>query len=129
MRFMIQLWSDERAHPDALLVAAMARYNDKLSRANVLLVAEGLLSSARGSRISMAGGQREISQGPFEPRAACVGFWIVRVTSKLEALEWAKQCPLSDGDVLELRELYGLPDELLPSDLSWPEPMPCELSS
>jgi hypothetical protein len=124
---MIQLWSDEGAHPEARLVAAMAHYNDKLSRAGVLLAAEGLLSSTRGARISMAHGQREVRHGPFEPRALCVGFWIVRVASKQEALEWAQQCPLSDGDVLELRELYGLPDELLPSE-SWAELPACELS-
>jgi len=118
MRFMIQLWSDEHALPDTQLVAAMVSYNDALSRAGVLLAAEGLLSSSRGARISMSAGQRELSHGPFhEALGVCVGFWLLRVRSRAEALECTKRCPLSERDVLELRELYGVPDLTLAEPL------------
>jgi hypothetical protein len=122
MRFMIQLWSDERALPDEKRVVAMARYNDMLSQAGVLLCAEGLLSSTRGARIAMHGGQPVVVQGPFDDgRTPCVGFWLLRVGSKAEAVEWARLCPLSEGDILDVRQLYTVPElaltELLPPEL------------
>jgi hypothetical protein len=108
MRFMIQLWSDETRPASPARVHALARYNEELAQAGVLLAAEGLVASPSGMRIALAGGERVLTPGPFRdaPRLGA-GFWIVRVGEKREALEWGKRCPLAEGDVLEVRELYG----------------------
>ena len=114
MRFMIQLSSRENAElgeGEARLVAAVAKYCDELMNAGVLLAVEGLLESAKGARISMAHGQRTVADGPFRdtPRLG-VAFWVIRAKSKAEALAWAERCPLSEGDLLEVRQLYDPTD-------------------
>lgn len=111
MRFIIQLWSDEGRPVSPVSVSALAHFNEQLSQAGVLLAAEGLVKSDTALRITMADGAHDVSAGPFRdaPRLGA-GFWIIRARSKQEALDWAKRCPLAEGDQLELRQLYGMPD-------------------
>jgi hypothetical protein len=116
MRFIIQLWSDETRPASPALVSALARFNEELAQAGVLLAAEGLLSSSAGVRMTMARGERIVAQAPFlEPSRLGVGFWIVRASSKQQVLEWARRCPLAEGDMLEVRQLYGQADLALAS--------------
>ncbi|HVZ36245.1 MAG TPA: YciI family protein [Polyangiaceae bacterium] len=124
MRFMIQLWSREdtdlRRRPDPRLIAAMARYYEELTDAGVLRVAEGLLPSLRGARIVSSHGERVVSEGPFaETGRLTAAILIIQVRSKAEALAWAERCPLADGDLLELRELYEPPYVALESASRW----------
>ena len=109
MRFIIQLWTDEARPAAPAVVTALAQFNEQLEHAGVLLAAEGLVKSQRGVRIAMADGAHTLSHGPFTdaPRLGA-GFWIIRAKSQHEAVEWAKRCPLAEGDQLEVRELYGL---------------------
>jgi hypothetical protein len=107
---MIQLWSDEAAPAGPHRVAALARYNDELTEAGVLLAAEGLLASSAGVHIGLSGGERLIQEGPPTAQRLGVGFWIVRAPSKRAAVEWAQRCPLGEGDALEVRQLYGVAD-------------------
>jgi hypothetical protein len=116
MRFIIQLWSDETRPAAPALVSALARFNEELAQAGVLLAAEGLVASSAGVRMTMAQGERSVAQGPFhDPSKLGVGFWIVRASSKQQALEWARRCPLAEGDMLEVRQLYGHADHALAS--------------
>lgn len=110
MRYIIQLWSDETpAHPTH--VAAMTRYYEDLARAGVLLATEGFLPSEKGARISMARGEQVVERGPFrEGRKQAAGFWMIRASSREQAIEWARRCPLAEGDVLEVRQAYGPAD-------------------
>lgn len=114
MRFIMQFWSDETrpAAPD--FVSALAHYNERLEQAGVLLAAEGLVKCDAGLRITMVHGERELrpSSARDTPRLGA-GFWILRAHSHAEAAAWAKLCPLMEGDVLELRELYGPPELML----------------
>lgn len=111
MRFIMQLWSDEARPVSPALVSALARFNEQLANAGVLLSAEGLVKSDSGVRITMAQGARAVSDGPFrETSKLGAGFWIIRAQDKHEALRWAERCPLAEGDQLELRQLYGLSD-------------------
>jgi hypothetical protein len=97
MRFMLLLKSDahtEAGHlPSPELLAAMAKYNDELARAGVLLTGDGLQASAKGFRLRPDG--TTVVDGPFaDPGELIAGFWILQVKSKAEAIEWAKRCPL-----------------------------------
>jgi hypothetical protein len=116
MRFIIQLWSDEVRPASPAFISALAHFNERLAQAGVLMAAEGLVMSEAGMRIAMAAGERVLTAGPFvdAPRLGA-GFWIIRAASKQEALEWAKRCPLGEGDHLELRPLYGFADLALTS--------------
>ena len=110
MRFMIQLWSDEGRPAPAEHVAALAQYNDELGQAGVLLAAEGLVASSAGVHIGLAGGERHVREGVHSSQRSGVGFWIVRVGCKREAVELAQRCPLGEGDAIEVRQLYGAAD-------------------
>jgi hypothetical protein len=110
MRFIIQLSSDETRPATPAFVSALAHFNEQLAQAGVLLAAEGLVKSESGVRITMIDGERSLRVGPFDAPALGAGFWIIRTRGKEEAVEWAKRCPLAEGDQLELRALYGVPD-------------------
>lgn len=45
------------------------------------------------------------------------GFWVLEVSSKAEAIEWAKRAPLGAGNVLEIRRIHGTDD--FPQDNEW----------
>ena len=97
--------------PPAELVARMAKYNDALSKAGVLLALDGLHPPAASQRLSFAGGKPHVTDGPFaEAREAIGGYWMIQVKTKEEALEWAKRAPMPDGDVIELRQVQEMAD-------------------
>ncbi|MGE0354931.1 MAG: YciI family protein [Gemmatimonadales bacterium] len=95
--------------PDAAAVAAMARYNQELRRAGVLLSLDGLHPPATGARVSFAGGKPRVVDGPFPEAGEVVGgYWIIDVASKAEAVDWAGRCPAGEGNVIEVRQIQEL---------------------
>ncbi len=98
MRFMILLKADEEAEadfiPEERLLAAMAKRNEEAMRAGVMLAGEGLKSSSKGARVKFAGGRPMVTDGPFaEVKELIAGFWVIRVGSKEEAIEWVRNYP------------------------------------
>jgi hypothetical protein len=110
MRFMIQLWTEEASSAVPERVNALARYNEELAEAGVLLAAEGLVASHAGVHIALHGGERHVVEGAHSEGRLGVGFWIVRARDKRDAVAWAQRCPLGEGDALEVRQLYGAAD-------------------
>ena len=97
--------------PDAKAVAAMMKYNESLQRAGVLLALDGLHPPSMGARVSFAGGKPKVSDGPFsEAKEVVGGYWLIQVRSKEEAIEWAKRCPGSDNEVIEVRQVQEFAD-------------------
>jgi hypothetical protein len=97
--------------PDPAAVAAMMKYNESLQEAGVLLGLEGLHPPSMGARISFAGGKATVTDGPFaETREVIGGYWMIQVNSKEEAIEWAKRCPASANEVIELRQVQEFAD-------------------
>lgn len=79
----------------------------------VLLGADGLRSSARASRVQFRGGKATVLDGPFtEIKELIAGYWLIRVASMDEAIEWATRNPYPTGpDVeVEIRPMYELDD-------------------
>jgi len=102
--------------PDAKAVAAMMKYNESLQRAGVLLSLDGLHPPSMGARISFSGGTPKVTDGPFtEAKEVLGGYWMIRVNSKEEAVEWASRCPASDNEVIEVRQVQELAD--FPADV------------
>jgi hypothetical protein len=92
--------------PSAEMVAKMAKYNEALTRAGVLLALDGLHPSAKGARVSFSAGRARATDGPFaEAKELIGGYWLIDVKSKEEAVEWASRCPAQDGDVIEVRQV------------------------
>jgi len=125
MRYMMLMLPGAKAEagilPDAKVFAAMAKYNEELQRAGVLLALDGLHPSSKGVRIAFSGGKRIVTDGPFtEAKEVIGGYWMIQVKSKEEAIEWAKRCPASDGEAIELRRVYeasDFPPELFSAEL------------
>jgi hypothetical protein len=117
MRFMMLMIPKgyENAKPDAVpdsqAVSAMMKYNESLQQAGVLLALDGLHPPSAGARVSFSGGKPAVTDGPFaEAKEVVGGYWMIQVKSKEEAIEWAKRCPASDNEVIEVRRVQEMAD-------------------
>jgi hypothetical protein len=100
--------------PSAELLAAMGRFNEALAEAGILDgPGEGLKPSSHGVRVRFSGDARSVTDGPFaETKELVAGYWIWKVSSLEQAIEWVRRCPnpmLSDSDI-EIRPIYGMED-------------------
>jgi hypothetical protein len=85
--------------------AEMGNFNEELVRAGIMLSGEGLLPTAKGKKVRFDGKKRSVVDGPFtEAKELVAGFWIWKVKSMDEALEWARRIPFREGEV-ELRQV------------------------
>jgi hypothetical protein len=88
----------------------MAKYNEELVKAGVMLAGEGLQASSKGARVRYAGSKRTVIDGPFsETKELIAGFWLIQAKSREEAIEWARRVPFDDGEV-EIRQVFELED-------------------
>ena len=118
MRFMILVKatknSEAGALPDEKLFAAMGKFNEELANAGVLLAADGLQPSSKGARVRFNGDKRTVIDGPFaETKELIAGFWIWKVKSKQEAIEWVKRCPNpmpGEQSEIEIRQIFEAED-------------------
>ena len=105
----------EMAAPDALptadAVARMMEYNKNLQKAGVLLALDGLLPPSTGARIFYADGKATVTDGPFaEGKEVIGGYWIIQVRSREEAIEWARRAPMTNNEIIEVRQIYEIGD-------------------
>ena len=117
MRFMMLMipLGYESAPPDVQLdperVAAMMRYNEALKDAGVLITLDGLHPPSVGARVSFAGGKPVVTDGPFaEAKEVLGGYWMIEVGSREEAIAWAKKCPASANEIIEIRQVQEMSD-------------------
>ena len=122
MRFMMLVIPRgyEKAAPDAVpsadAVAKMMEYNKSLQKAGVLLALDGLFPPSTGARISYLNGKPTVTDGPFaEAKEVIGGYWIIQVRSREEAIEWAKRAPMSDNELIEVRQIHEMGD--FPADV------------
>jgi hypothetical protein len=117
MRFMMLMipLGYETAPPDIQLdperVRAMMKYNEALKDAGVLITLDGLHPPSMGARVSFAGGKPLVTDGPFtEAKEVLGGYWMIDVKSRDEAIAWAKKCPASANEVIEIRQVQEISD-------------------
>ena len=97
------------AMPSADAVLAMMKYNEELKKAGVLLALDGLHPPSSGTRVSFKGGKPTLTDGPFaEVKEVLGGYWMIDVRSREEAIEWARRCPASEDDVIEIRRVHEM---------------------
>jgi hypothetical protein len=97
--------------PDAKAVEAMMKYNEALQKAGVLVALDGLHPPSVGARVSFSKGKPTVTDGPFaEAKEVLGGYWMIRVNSRAEAIEWAKKCPAGDNEVIEIRQVQEMED-------------------
>jgi len=97
--------------PSADAVAAMMKYNESLRKAGVLLSLDGLHPPSMGARVTFGNGKPQVIDGPFaEVKEVLGGYWMIQVRSREEAIEWAKRCPASPNEIIEIRQVQELAD-------------------
>jgi hypothetical protein len=97
--------------PSTEILTKMGKYNEQLVQAGVMLAGEGLQSSAKGKRVKFSGNSRIVTDGPFaETKELIAGFWLWRVNSMQDAVEWLKQAPFDGGEELEIRQVFEASD-------------------
>ena len=124
MRFMMLVKANAESEagvmPSKELITAMTTYNEEMARAGVMLAGEGLQPSSKGVRIEFKGSKRIVTDGPFaETKELLAGFWIIQVKSRAEALEWASRIPFTEGEVVELRQVFeteDFPADVMPAE-------------
>jgi hypothetical protein len=106
--------SEANLMPSEKDLAAMGKYNEELVKAGVMLAGEGLHPSSKGKRIQFSGGKRNVVDGPFaETKELVAGFWLWKVKSIDEAVEWARRCPdpmPGEDSELEIRPVFEAED-------------------
>ncbi|NUO75031.1 YciI family protein [Lysobacter sp. 5GHs7-4] len=97
--------------PPADRVAEMMKYNQDLQEAGVLLALDGLHPPSMGARVSFAGGKPKVTDGPFaESKEVLGGYWMIDVPSLADAVAWARRCPGSEQEVIEIRQVQEFED-------------------
>jgi AraC family transcriptional regulator len=99
--------------PSTELLAAMGKYNEELVQAGIMLAGEGLKPSSQGARVRFAGTSRLVTDGPFaETNELIAGFWMWKVKSLAEAVEWVKKCPnpMTEDSEIEIRPVFEAED-------------------
>jgi hypothetical protein len=118
VRFMILIKatkdSEAGVFPDEKLLADMGAFNEELVKAGIMLDGEGLHPSSKGARVKFSGAKRTVIDGPFaETKELIAGYWMWKVKSKEEAIEWVKRCPNpfpgADSEV-EIRQVFEAQD-------------------
>jgi hypothetical protein len=100
------------------VIAAMGRYNEELIKSGVLLAGEGLTGPEEGFVVDFNSDPPVVTDGPYtEAKELFNGFWILDVSSKEEAKQWAQKCPLGPGVKLEVRRVSE--NEDFPQDNEW----------
>ena len=97
--------------PSEQLLADMGAYNEELVKAGIMQAGEGLHPSSKGKRIHFKGGEKKVVDGPFpQTEELIAGFWLWQVDSMEEAIAWAKRCPATDDEVIEVRQVQEMSD-------------------
>src|SRR6516225_2360865 len=117
MRFMVIVKATKESEagkmPSEELLSAMAKFNEEMVKAGVMLEGNGLQPSSRGARVRFSGDKRTVIDGPFaETKELVAGYWILQCKSLAEAIEWIKRCPNphNEDSEIEIRQLFELED-------------------
>jgi hypothetical protein len=117
MRFMVIVKASKDSEagvmPSMELLTAMGNYNEELVNAGIMVAGDGLHPSSKGARVKFSGTDRIVTDGPFaETKELIAGYWIWKVNSKEEAIEWLKRCPnpMPGESEIELRQIFEAED-------------------
>ena len=87
MRFMVivKATKDSEAGkmPSEEMLSAMAKFNEQMAKAGVMIDGSGLQPSSKGARVRFTGDKRTVIDGPFtETKELIAGYWVIQVKSK-----------------------------------------------
>ena len=100
------------------VIAEMGAYNESMINAGVMVDGAGLSDASEGAVVVFGDEPPVVTDGPYgELRELFNGFWMIEVSSKEEAIEWARRAPLGEGSQIEVRRVTGPED--FPQDNEW----------
>lgn len=114
--------SESGVGPDKTMLTVMGEFNEDLVNAGVMLAGEGLLPSSKGKRVRFTTGKVTVIDGPFaETKELIAGYWLWKVKSLDEAVEWVRQLgerleragvplPPEGEAVIEIRQVGEMED-------------------
>jgi hypothetical protein len=105
--------SEAGVMPSEKRLAAMGKYNEELVKAGVMLEGEGLHPTSKAARVKFSGETRTVVRGPFAgPKDLVAGFWMFKVRSLDEAIEWVTRCPnpMEGESEIEIRPVFEAED-------------------
>ena len=102
--------------PSEKVLADMGKFNEELVNAGIMLEGEGLHPTSKAKRVKFTEGKRLVTDGPFaETRELIAGYWIWKVKSMDEAVEWVKRIPYDYEEVksdeeIDIRPIFEAED-------------------
>jgi len=105
--------SEAGVMPSQQLLTEMGKFNEELVNAGIMQAGEGLHPSSKGARVRFSGKNRTVIDGPFaETKELVAGFWIWKVKSLQEAIDWVKRCPnpMMEDSEIEVRPIFEAVD-------------------
>jgi hypothetical protein len=99
--------------PDEKMLSEMGKYNEELVKAGIMQAGEGLHPTSRAKRVRFEGSKRTVYDGPFaETKEQIAGYWIWKVKSMEEAVDWLKRCPNPHNETsdVEIRQIFEAED-------------------
>ena len=115
MRVMVFVKANKESEagqmPSEKILTEMGKYNEQLVNAGIMLAGEGLQPSSKGKRVKFSGASRTVIDGPFaETKELIAGYWLWKVKSMDEAVEWLKRAPFDGGTEIEIRPIFEAED-------------------
>jgi hypothetical protein len=115
MRVMVIVKANKESEagqmPSQEILTDMGKFNEELVKAGVMQAADGLHPSSKGKRVRFSGAERTVIDGPFtETKELIAGFWLWRVKSMDEAVDWLKRAPFGGGIEVEIRPIFEAED-------------------
>lgn len=118
MRVMVLVKASKKSEagvmPSMELMAEMGKFNEELVKAGILVDGDGLKPSSHGKRIRFSSNGKTVVDGPFPHTSELVsGYWIWKVESMDEAVEWALRCPPpmpGEESEIEIRPFFEAAD-------------------
>ena len=124
MRFLIILRGNEEieggAKPTEQMFTDMIKFNEELVDAGVMVGGEGLHPAKEGTTVTFKDGKASVTKGATPNLIA--GFWLWKLKSVDEAIDWVKRIPNtgSDESSIEIRQIFETEEF---SDIMSPETM------
>jgi len=101
--------SENGVMPSEKILTDMGKYNEELVKAGVMLAGEGLHPTSKAKRVRFSGADRTVIDGPFaETKELIAGYWIWKVKSMDDAINWLKRAPFDGGTEIEVRPIFEM---------------------
>jgi hypothetical protein len=97
--------------PSEQILRDMGNFNEQLVNAGIMLAGEGLHPTSKAKRVKFSGPSKTVIDGPFaETKELVAGYWIWKVKSMDEAVDWLKRAPFDGGTEVEIRPIFEAED-------------------